>query len=70
MFDIQVDASRSNVRLEEEEVRDAQIVAVTLVAGDLEEARNIIHSAFDEMKPEIIENLERAVLDVVSRPIE
>jgi len=160
MFDVQVDASRANLRLEEmpEEVRDALIVAVTLAAGELEgaaqskasgdllqvrtgrfvrsikagirtgktsvtgrvysndprarlfefggttpphdiapkntkalllkmrggtvfaasvhhpggkyEARNIIYSAFDEMKPEIVENLERAVLDVVSRPIE
>jgi hypothetical protein len=40
MFDIQVDASRANVRLEEmpEEVRDALIVAVTLVASELEGA--------------------------------
>lgn len=160
MFNVQVDASRANLRLEEmpEEVRDALIVAVTLAAGELEgaaqskasgdllqvrtgkfvrsikagvrtgknsvtgrvysndvrahlfefggttppheiapknakalllqmrggtvfatsvhhpgsryEARNIIHSAFDEMKSAIVEDLERAVLDVVSRPIE
>ncbi|MGB6534938.1 MAG: hypothetical protein WBF58_03145 [Xanthobacteraceae bacterium] len=37
-FDVQVDASRANLRLEEmsPEVRDALIVAVTLAAGELE----------------------------------
>ncbi len=159
-FDVQVDASRANLRLEEmsPEVRDALIVAVTLAAGELEgsarskasgdllqvrtgkfvksikagvstgknsitgrvyskdvrahlfefggttpphdiepknakalllqmrggnvfaasvhhpggvyEARNIIHSAFDEMRAEIVENLEKAVLDAAGRASE
>jgi len=39
-FDVQVDSSRANLRLEEmqDEVRDALIVAVTLAAGELEGA--------------------------------
>ena len=160
MFDVEVDASKADVRLEKmpEEVRDALIVAVTLAAGELQgaarskasgdllqirtgkfvrsikasvragkhsvtgrvysndrrarlfefggttpphdiapknakalllqmrggtvfatsvhhpggkyEARNIIHSAFDEMKGEIVEDLESAAREAAGKPFE
>ena len=38
--------------------------------GGVYEARNIIHSAFDEMRAEIVESLEKAVLDVAGRASE